>query len=420
MVLVNSLAAHASTVLSMVEDTSHHSAVSLTNEPEISQNPLDAIEPNPFDLALEELNWSDTWAYESEYVADEAEYVAESASAVNAESVINANDTNTTYVSRHDVGQELEQDVSQAIEQEQVAEQEQPIEQEQVAEQGMIQNSVQESEPDVSLMTTVPDPILAPESAAFFTANPSDELSEISLQSTQSTESSDERIAVEPDHAELNHAELNHAELDYPAVDGSAESSVDEVYSTNAIDLMNESVLAQVPGSSAIDTVEPPTAVPDAPEEAETNIAQVITPGQPTRSGPSYIGAGGNIGFGGSTGIGRGNFALFSKLGLTNNFSLRPAAFIGDRTTFLVPVTLDFPTGALVDDAVPFSIAPYAGGGIGISTGDNSQVRPVIVAGVDAPVTNQLTATAGVTVGFFRNTEVGLLIGVGYNFGNLF
>jgi hypothetical protein len=151
--------------------------------------------------------------------------------------------------------------------------------------------------------------------------------------------------------------------------------------------------------------------------ETETPIAQVLSPGQPTRSGPSYIGAGGNIGFGGSTGIGRGNFALFSKLGLTNNFSLRPAAFIGDRTTFLVPVTLDFPTGALIDDAVPFSIAPYAGGGIGVSTGDDSRVRPVIVAGVDAPVSSQFTATAGVTVGFFRNTEVGLLLGIGYNFG---
>jgi hypothetical protein len=250
------------------------------------------------------------------------------------------------------------------------------------------------------------------------------------------TEASD--VALLPTLLPTNSAALNQGDSgDVVAAVPIASEATEEIqpYSTNALDLTQPIAQTQPspaqpsPAHSVSVVSEEPTDIPatDIPAteansetaalETETPIAQVLSPGQPTRSGPSYIGAGGNIGFGGSTGIGRGNFALFSKLGLTNNFSLRPAAFIGDRTTFLVPVTLDFPTGALIDDAVPFSIAPYAGGGIGVSTGDDSRVRPVIVAGVDAPVSSQFTATAGVTVGFFRNTEVGLLLGIGYNFG---
>jgi hypothetical protein len=36
--------------------------------------------------------------------------------------------------------------------------------------------------------------------------------------------------------------------------------------------------------------------------------------------------------------------------------------------------------------------------------------------GVDVPLSEQFTANAGVNVGFFGKTEVGLRLGVGYNF----
>ncbi len=54
-------------------------------------------------------------------------------------------------------------------------------------------------------------------------------------------------------------------------------------------------------------------------QSAYTKVSQAVNPGQPTRSGPSYIAVGGNIGFGGSTALGRGNFAITSKIGLTND-----------------------------------------------------------------------------------------------------
>ncbi|WP_052672280.1 hypothetical protein [Aliterella atlantica] len=142
-----------------------------------------------------------------------------------------------------------------------------------------------------------------------------------------------------------------------------------------------------------------------------------VSPGRATRSGSSYIGVGGNIGLGGETGIGEGSFSVISKIGLTNNISVRPTALFGDNVSILLPVTLDFaPTDVEVG---PYSIAPYVGAGALISTGDNSDVGVLITGGIDVPITSQFTATAGVNVGFVGDTDVGILIGVGYNFSGL-
>ncbi|WP_088889543.1 hypothetical protein [Leptolyngbya ohadii] len=61
-------------------------------------------------------------------------------------------------------------------------------------------------------------------------------------------------------------------------------------------------------------------------------------------------------------------------------------------------------------------VAPFVGGGVAISTGSDSLIRPMITAGVDIPITNQITGVASANVGFFRQTDVGLVLGVGYNF----
>lgn len=157
---------------------------------------------------------------------------------------------------------------------------------------------------------------------------------------------------------------------------------------------------------------------PTIPSDGSTpsdgsNPANEVSPGRATRSGSSYIGIGGNIGFGGNTGIGEGSFSVISKIGLTNTISVRPAALFGDQTTILVPVTLDFPP---TEQIRGYSISPYIGAGAVFSTGDNSTVGALITGGVDVPITRQLTATAGLNVGFIDGTDVGLLIGVGYNF----
>ncbi|MBE9180422.1 hypothetical protein IQ268_17820 [Oculatella sp. LEGE 06141] len=150
-------------------------------------------------------------------------------------------------------------------------------------------------------------------------------------------------------------------------------------------------------------------------DTAEMLMAQTVAPGRSTLSGPSYIGVGGNIGFGGSTALGEGNFTVFSKVGLTPNLSARPAVVIGSDPTILVPITADFAI-APISEGVGLPIAPYIGGGVAISTGSDSLVRPVITGGVDVPLAARITATANANVAFFRDTEVGVIVGVGYNF----
>jgi hypothetical protein len=164
--------------------------------------------------------------------------------------------------------------------------------------------------------------------------------------------------------------------------------------------------------------INPQTPTPETIQQTPTpRMEQEIIPGRATRSGSSYIGAGGNIGLGGRTTISEGSFAVFSKIGLTRNLSVRPAALIGDNTVVLVPVTLDFPLQSLTEmGEEQISVAPYLGAGAAISTGQDNTLGLLISGGVDVPVSRQLTATAGVNVGFIDETEIGLLLGIGYNF----
>jgi len=164
---------------------------------------------------------------------------------------------------------------------------------------------------------------------------------------------------------------------------------------------------------------QPASAEPEPPATGNIQLTQApIVPGRSTRSGPSYIGIGGNIGLGGDTTLGDSGFAVISKIGLTRNLSARPAVVIGGNDpTVLVPVTLDFPISSVAEAGrVNLRAAPYVGGGIAISTGSSSLVRPLITAGVDVPVAPRITATAGVNFAFFDDTEIGLVLGAGYNF----
>lgn len=158
-------------------------------------------------------------------------------------------------------------------------------------------------------------------------------------------------------------------------------------------------------------------------EPAVEQVAQSVTPGRSTRSGPSYLGVGGNIGLGdGDTALGEGSFAVFSKIGLTSFLSVRPAVLFSDDPTILVPVTFDFIPGVTdvtedVSGELGLRVSPYVGGGVAISTGDDGSVDFLLSGGVDVPITSRITATAAVNATVFDNPAVGLMLGVGYNFG---
>jgi hypothetical protein len=187
-----------------------------------------------------------------------------------------------------------------------------------------------------------------------------------------------------------------------------AEELLSNPVSTSASALTNKPKVAEKPA-----TVSEPTE----------NVAQgtEIRPGRATRSGPSYIGIGGNLGFGGDSALGDGSFAIISKIGLTNNLSVRPTVLFQDNLTLVVPVTFDFVSQETVEVSEDFviSAAPYAGAGVIVTTGDDGNFGFLISGGVDVPLTTNLTATAGLNIGFVDGADVGLLVGVGYTFPNL-
>ncbi|AUT01690.1 hypothetical protein CLI64_15585 [Nostoc sp. CENA543] len=167
------------------------------------------------------------------------------------------------------------------------------------------------------------------------------------------------------------------------------------------------------PSTFTNETIQPQTV--QTPSNIESQeVAQTFAPGRATRSGASYIGVGGNIGITGNTRVGESSFSVISKIGLTRNLSVRPAALVGDNTVFLVPLTVDFPQENL--ETTQLRVAPYIGGGVAISTGRDSTVGALITGGVDVPLSSQITATGGVNVSFIDETDVGISVGVGYNF----
>jgi uncharacterized surface protein with fasciclin (FAS1) repeats len=134
----------------------------------------------------------------------------------------------------------------------------------------------------------------------------------------------------------------------------------------------------------------------------------------------NYIGVGGNIGLGGDSAIGEGSFAVYSKVGLTRNISARPAVAIDDDPTVLLPITYDFdfrtvdPTEG--EPVEPFPVAPFVGGGLGIEASDDADVGPLITGGVDVPLGDNVMLTGTANVLFIDDTDIGLMLGVGYRF----
>jgi hypothetical protein len=183
-----------------------------------------------------------------------------------------------------------------------------------------------------------------------------------------------------------------------------------------------DNLAVPVPGTTATSSAAlVPTATPalQPVKPAQTQVAQAdINPGRSTRGGSSYIGVAGNIGIGGGdSALGDGNFAVISKVGLTRGFSVRPSAVFGDNTAILIPVTYDFSLESVDDPfSEPLAIAPYVGAGVAIKTNDDAAVALLLSGGVDFPLTPQFTATAAINAGFFDQTDIGLLVGVGYNF----
>ncbi|MEH2201985.1 fasciclin domain-containing protein [Nostoc sp.] len=143
-----------------------------------------------------------------------------------------------------------------------------------------------------------------------------------------------------------------------------------------------------------------------------------VRPGRTTLGGPSYIGVGGNIGLSGNdSALSDSNFAVFSKIGLTRNISVRPSVIFGDDTLFMVPLTLDFtPRASAEVGQRSFFISPYIGAGVAIEVNNNTDIGLLLTGGVDIPLGSRFTLNGAVNAAFLDDTDVGLQLGLGYNF----
>ncbi len=188
-------------------------------------------------------------------------------------------------------------------------------------------------------------------------------------------------------------------------------------------DSSSNPVVTPIPGTVATSSTAlnfqdiQPTTTAQSPT---TKVAQTnILPGRATRGGRSYVGVGINVGISGDdSALGDANFSVLSKIGLTRSISVRPSAVINDdNSVILVPVTYDI---SIRDTADPFTevlpFTPYIGAGAAFKLGDDSETGLLLSGGVDFPLGSQFTANASVNAGFFDDVDIGLLLGVGFNF----
>jgi hypothetical protein len=192
------------------------------------------------------------------------------------------------------------------------------------------------------------------------------------------------------------------------------ETPLSESQTTSTTDTISTSA-ADLVGQPAI-----PTSKKNSSTSSNEQVAQTdVDPGRPTRGVSSYIGVAGNIGLGGDSALGDTNFAVISKIGLTNTLSARPSVIIGDDPLILLPLTYDFNARSAEAFEDTFAIVPYAGAGVAIETSDDADVGLLLTGGVDVPLNSSFTANAAINAAFLNETDVGLIIGVGYNFNGL-
>ena len=130
-------------------------------------------------------------------------------------------------------------------------------------------------------------------------------------------------------------------------------------------------------------------------------------------SAPAFIGIGGDLGTTDDL-----SFAVISKLALSQQIAIRPSVLIGEDFAVLVPVTYEF--SRFNTEAGRFQVRPYAGVGASyIDEDDSSELGLLLAGGVDVPISRRFTLNAQANyAGIFSDSEnLGVTVGVGYNFG---
>lgn len=165
--------------------------------------------------------------------------------------------------------------------------------------------------------------------------------------------------------------------------------------------------------SAALDASELDAVELGVDESSEIAQARRRTRNRAVRRNTDFVGIGADFGYADSV-----SFAVISKLSLADQIALRPSVLIGDDFAVLVPVTYEF--SRFSTDVSGFQIRPYAGVGASyVDSDDNSDINLLLSAGADAPISRNLTLNAQANLGVFNDTDFGVTVGVGYNFGSL-
>lgn len=184
-------------------------------------------------------------------------------------------------------------------------------------------------------------------------------------------------------------------------------------------DIQSEAVslqLAPVQTAPAATEAAALTYLAEESSEAEESLEIAQFSRQRTRgaaTNSSFIGVGLDIGY-----VDDISFAVISKIAFADRIAVRPSVVIGDDVAVLVPVTYDFRQYA--PEAGGFQFIPYGGIGAAYNSNEDSDFNLLLSAGVDVPVSRQITVNAQANLGVFNDTDFGVTVGAAYNIGNLF
>ncbi len=115
-------------------------------------------------------------------------------------------------------------------------------------------------------------------------------------------------------------------------------------------------------------------------------------------------------------GNGQAAIGIDSKLGISDNLSLRPFIYFANSgTDFGTALTYDFP---LRNADTNILITPFVGASIDISTGSNSITTAGLVAGADLDLSDSLRLKASLILPLStdRGQTTGVTVGAGFRF----
>lgn len=186
--------------------------------------------------------------------------------------------------------------------------------------------------------------------------------------------------------------------------------AVENIQTVEAAQLEAIAVQPEIEPAGPTDTGAAALTSPETGEPLE--VAQ-FRPSPRRAVNSSFVGIGGDIGYADDL-----SFAVISKIAFANRIAVRPSVLIGDDVSVLVPVTYDFIQYA--PEAAGFRIIPYGGVGAAYSSDGDSDINLLLSAGVDVPVTRQITVNAQANLGLFNDTDFGVTVGAAYNIGDFF